>query len=696
MNSPLIFEQSVWLVILVVAMAAAIAALLYFKAKSTYPQWLKYLLFAMRFFSLVIIGLLLLKPYMMQQTTLKEPPVVAVVHDNSASITMSNDSALYGTGYLLKYDSLLNQLSKSFQTDTYLFGSVFSAGKNPDFADAQTDFSAMFDALNQIYYKRNLGAVILLSDGIYNAGFQPEMAASGFPFVVHSVVLGDTAVYPDLSVYDVRYNRKALVNTVFPVEVTVRAQQAFGENMKINLLIDGEPLETKTVAVSSNQFSATLNFLVEADSPGLKNLKINIAYVDGEVNATNNDQMFFVDVMEQQQKIVVLAHAPHPDLAAIKAALGNHYELEYRFGNDMPSENETDADLLILHQLPDGIASEQQIAALLAAQPALPVLWINGQSTAAERFNELQDVISIFSDQSAAVVDASPLLNPNFSAFTTDQFDATQIKDLPPLSVLFGDYQMNTSAEVLFEQQLRGVETKRPLIAFGNSGQRKIGVVAGTGIWRWRLFQFSKTASHQNFDALISKIIQYATLRYDNSLLKIFADEEYAAGSPVKISAEMRNKSGELIVEPQLAIRLFNEQQGLNYNYEFVRRKNDYQLNAGSLEEGIYTYEATASYAGELLKETGRFSVKRSVLEGRQLVAEVNRMRQLAALTGGKTYDLSALNMLLSDLQNDERLVTVSHQEKRFDPLINLEFILAILLVLLSVEWLLRKIFGDY
>ncbi len=139
------------------------------------------------------------------QTTIKEPPVIAVLHDNSASIRMIRDSVYSQQEYLQHYDSLLISLADNYQTDSYLFGSELQTGRFPDFNDAKTDFSGMLASVKQRYYKRNLAAVVLLSDGIYNTGFQPELAVSDFPFVIHTVLLGDTSIYPDASIYEVRY-----------------------------------------------------------------------------------------------------------------------------------------------------------------------------------------------------------------------------------------------------------------------------------------------------------------------------------------------------------------------------------------------------------------------------------------------------------------------------------------------------------
>ena len=696
MNSPIMFEQPLWLLVLVVGGAAALSLLLYYRTKSAYPNWLKVLLFLIRFVTITLIGLLLLKPYLRQQTTIKEPPVIAVLHDNSASVRMIRDSLYSRQDYLQQYDSLLIRLGEKYQTDSYLFGSQLQEGRLPDFSEAKTDFSNMLSAVNQRYYKRNLAAVVLLSDGIYNAGFQPELAVSDFPFVIHSVLLGDTSIYPDASVYDVRYNRKALMESIFPVEVTIRAQQANGKIMQVNLFQNDELLESKSVNIRSNSFSSTLIFLIEANSPGLKNLKLEIEPLEGESYIINNEQVFFVEVIEQKRQIAVIAHAPHPDLAAIKSALGDGYGFDFYFAEAMPNSDADAPDLLILHQLPDGLSSAQNLRNYLNKYPKMPLLVINGQETAVDKFNELQSVLTIDQGQSKTTTDALPLLNKNFSAFTIADFESENTQLWPPLQVVFGDYQSIGNAEVLFTQKIRGVETARPLIMFGRQEERKIGIVSGTGLWRWRLFQFKETGSHQSFDALMGKLIQYAALQQDNSRLKITVEEEYTEGNPVLIQAEIRNRSGELIVEPQLKIRLLNEKKKLYFDYEFANFNKTYQLNAGRLEEGIYTFEATAMLPGESLTETGRFSIKKSVLEGRLLVADAQRMKQIAATTKGKFYQTANFEQLLVDLQQDESLVTVSHQENRYEPLINLKMILVILLILLSIEWLLRKIFGAY
>ena len=60
------------------------------------------------------------------------------------------------------------------------------------FDEQLTDMSSVLQSIERKYYKRNVGAVVLLSDGLYNRGFAPDYIAEHFPFSIYSVVLGET------------------------------------------------------------------------------------------------------------------------------------------------------------------------------------------------------------------------------------------------------------------------------------------------------------------------------------------------------------------------------------------------------------------------------------------------------------------------------------------------------------------------
>ena len=55
------------------------------------------------------------------------------------------------------------------------------------------------------------------------------------------------------------------------------------------------------------------------------------------------------------------------------------------------------------------------------------------------------------------------------------------------LSTVFGEYSLSASSDVLAFQKIGILETNKPLIVLDETTERKIAIVYGEGIWRWKL-----------------------------------------------------------------------------------------------------------------------------------------------------------------------------------------------------------------
>ena len=154
--------------------------------------------------------------------------------------------------------------------------------------------------------------------------------------------------------------------------------------------------------------------------------------------------------------------------------------------------------------------------------------------------------------------------------------------------------------------------------------------------------------------------------------------------------------SGRAVNEPDLQISVFNKNTKQTYDYVFSRGDSNYNLNIGMLPEGIYSYSAKASLGGIDYKADGLFTVESVGVEALDLTANVDRMRSLASQTGGKHYYITDIQNLIQDLKNNPGITSVSRQETRYDDLINLKWLFFGILGLITVEWLLRKVFGIY
>ena len=288
-------------------MGIAFALLLYFKNKKQhYGKPLAVVLFVLRVLIGGVVTMLLFNPYIRQKVSKVEQPIVVLAHDNSASIVLSKDSMYYKESYPTQIAAFEESLKKNFQVDEYLFGQEVRDESELDFTDQLTDISALLQSVERNYYKRNVGAVLLFSDGIYNRGFEPSLLTEKLAFPIHTVVLGDTMSYPDLFVKDVHCNRKVSLGSTFPIRVVVGAIDCSGKKAELTLSEDGRVMSHQYIDVSSNRFSKEVDFMLDADRKGVRQIEIEVKGLENESQRLNNVKRIFVDVQEQQYKVLFL------------------------------------------------------------------------------------------------------------------------------------------------------------------------------------------------------------------------------------------------------------------------------------------------------------------------------------------------------------------------------------------------------
>lgn len=683
-----------WMYLVAAAVGITFAMLLYFKNKKQhYGKPLTIILFALRFLMGSIVTMLLFNPYIRQKVSVVEQPTVVLAHDNSASIILSKDSTFFKEEYPVQFADFLEELNRDIQVDPYLFGQTVRGFESLDFTDQLTDISSVLQSVERNYFKRNVGAVLLFSDGIYNRGFEPSLLTDKFAFPIHTVVLGDTMSYPDLFVKDIHYNKKVSLGSTFPVRVVTGAMDCSGKKAELMLSEDGRVVTRQEIEVSSNRFSKEVDFMLEADRKGVRQIEIEIKGLEDESQRLNNVKRIFVEVQDQQYKVLCLADAPHPDLGAMKSVLNDDCEMDFVFGRDAIPDLSA-YQLLILHQTPSQRTDVSALLKQLEQNKRLPVLVVLGNATDVDALGKLQQAIQIRRGVTNTLLDAKGSYNTSFGTFSVSDKLRDNINKYPPLALPHLEINPLMPHDDLLMQDVLGIKSGLPLITF-IKGDRKMAFLFGTNIWRWRLYNYYQEHNSMVFDELFSKTLNYLLLSSDDGSA-VFAKEEYYSNEPVVINAELRNPSNELVTEPDLSIQIINKKTGEIYDYVFSKREHDYELNAGILPEGIYTYRATAEMGGKKIGMNGSFSVVSLGIEAQQLTADMERMRSMATATNGRCYTVDQLPLLLEDLKADTRITSVEHHETRFEDLIHSKWLLFVLIGLAAVEWVLRKMFGTY
>ncbi|MCX6231203.1 MAG: hypothetical protein NTZ33_06630 [Bacteroidetes bacterium] len=683
------------MIVFCVAAGLIYAGILYYKNKSSmYSPLLQKSMAVLRFLTVFLLAFLLLSPLIKIVTQNNEKPVIVVVQDNSQSIAVAKDSLFYKTEYRKKLESLISTLEKKYEVKTFSFDDKMHEELNFAFNGKQTDISNVFDELITRYTNRNIGAIILASDGIYNKGSNPLYVADKIKVPFYTIALGDTSVHKDLLIQKVNFNRITYLGNTFPLEILVNANKAKGLSSKLIVKHGEKEIFNKTINFSSDEYIETVNVVTEAKESGLQRYTISITPVSGELTLSNNRKDIFIEVLDARQKILILAAYPHPDVSAIKQSLENNknYEVEVSLANDF-NKTITDYNLVILHQLPAITVNSSRIFNAIQ-KTNLPLLYILGAQSNITQFNTLQSGLNIVV-KNQNYNDALPSVSNEFSYFTVSDECRKMLNNFPPLSSPFGNYQQVTSAEPFIMQKIGNIVSNQPLILFNQSLNNKTGIITGEGLWKWKLANYAQRNNTEAFDEIICKTVQYLSVKVDKGLFRVIGNHVFNENQAIEFDAELYNDSYELVNDADLNLIITNK-EGKKFPYQFSKTSNAYHLNAGSFPVGDYKYQSTVKQKSKTLTQNGSFTVVAEDIEFVNTVANHQLLYNIAKKHGGEMLYPNELDKLTDLLNNREDIKVVKYTQKRFNDLVNLYWILILIIALLTSEWFLRKRNGGY
>lgn len=678
-------------------MAAGLAAgfLLYYRDRNSgIPLKFRRIMLVFRSVVITLISFLLMSPMLRLTSRSIEKPLIIFAQDNSRSITALPDSSFYKNEYPEMIRKMQDELSGDFELRTFTFGEMLSDTSHIDFSENATAFSPLFDELKSRFANRNIGALILASDGIYNKGSDPLHAAGRLNYPVYTIAMGDTNIRRDVIVSKVNYNRIAYLGNSFPVEVIVNANRCSGASANLSLTLNGNMVSSKPLSITDDRFTSSVVFMADATRPGVMHYRISASSVSGEVNTDNNSMDIYIEVLDARDKVLILAGAPHPDVAALKQSVeGNrNYEAEVVMLNDF-SGTVNQYGLVILHQVPfRGKPIPEFLRTSNAALPSL--LYILGANSDLQAFNSLKSGVSVLQTISKSD-DAHPLLSTDFSLFTPGENIRRMLNAYPPLSVPFAEYRFNAPMQTLFYQKIGNVPTSKPLLTFNTVSQNKTGVLCGEGIWRWRLHNYMINSEHEAFDDIVNRILQYLGAREDRSRFRIYCENVFGGNEPVVMEAEVYNDAYEAVNDADVEL-VITGPDGKKYNYTFGRSGKGYYLQAGLFPPGEYTYIATVKTGGKLLSKSGMFSVSRLNLEYLSLTADHRTLFNLANSHNGEMLYPADISLLPAKIKAREDIKAVSYTHRSLSDLVNLFWVLLLILLLIGAEWVMRKMNGTY
>lgn len=657
------------------------SAMLYVRDKQNAERSkiLLYSLAALRFVSVSLIAILLLDIFIKRLVNETEKPVIILAQDNSSSIVAGKDSSKLKSEYTKALASFITNVKDKYDIKSYQFDSESKASETFDFKGKETDISKLFSDIENNYANKNIGAIILATDGIYNKGTNPLYSIEKFNAPIYTIALGDTIPLKDVWIQTINHNQVAYLGNSFPVEVVVNAIDLKDKSISVSISQNGKVLKTENLTINSNAFSTTLNYLLEADKPGIQKYTVAISYLNEDKNIQNNTQSFIIDVIDNREKVLILANAPHPDIAALEQSISapQTYEVEVTLINEF-SKPLKPYSLVIIHQvnnIPQRINNE---------------LKANNQSVFYIGANTGSSAKTLFSSKNN---DAEGVYQKEFSLFTLSDELKNYIKDFPAVATPFRNGAVANGANILIAQKIGVVETEDPLLLFTEINGVKTAQFLGDGIWKWRMRDYADHNNHNLFNELISKTVQYLSVKADKSFFRVFTKKIINENEAIDFTAEVYNQSYELVTEPDVTL-ILKDNKNKTYNYTFNKKQTMYGLSAGQFPAGEYSYEAKVKYGDKLYTKTGIIIIKEIVSEKINTVANHQLLFQISKQSGGKLFYENQLEQLQKEILASDSIKSITYSHKQLTDLVNLKWLFFVILAFLSIEWFLRKYNG--
>lgn len=171
----LILQYNPWLIALCLLAGFIYAFALYYKTRQFRDKnkIIVPALFLARFITVSLISFFLLSPLVKRITERTVRPVLLIAQDYTLSLQNAyTEDELNNIDASIRHIS--RELGKKYDVHEFSLGGDISNGFSDSFNLKSTNISVLLNYMNNAYDSRELAAVVLSSDGIYNEGTNPD------------------------------------------------------------------------------------------------------------------------------------------------------------------------------------------------------------------------------------------------------------------------------------------------------------------------------------------------------------------------------------------------------------------------------------------------------------------------------------------------------------------------------------------
>lgn len=696
--------------LLVTAAVVALALWAYRFAVPPLPAAARRLLPVLRIAALVMLAWLLAQP------ALERPsggtPHLVVLVDRSGSMALP--VAPHGIARAAAADRAVEQIRDAWRGRAVVDVRPFAATLASDSARAArpspgaTALGDAFTALGASPEGQRAAGVVVVSDGVVNAGVDPVEAARALGVPVHAVVTGQSGA-PDRAVAEVEAPPTARVGQPVPVRVRVTTTEPRGTAVPVQLMDDGRELAHGTAIAPGSGADAELELRATPSRAGLAVWTARVDSLPGEISTANDARGVALEVAPGKLRVVIATGGLNWDVSFLRRSLsgdsslavvsferdrGAWRALEPENAGATPVSALRGASVVVLDGVaPPEVSGEFDAALAAFVRQGGGLLALGGPSPGLARLRtgRLGGELGVVA--SGAGFGAAPVGRSGTPAPTAEGRDVLQWDDDPAR----GDrawHEAAPLADVLGvtpgagDRVLLAASPGPPLLLARHIGRGQVLLVNGTGFWRWSLSGVDERAADRG-RTLWRRLAHWLAEPAQGEPLRVKPERWLtAAGEPVRLFATLQDLQFRPVAGASVAGEL-EDAAGHTHAITFAPQSaGSYVAQLDGLAPGRYHVRARATRGGAALGQAGTdFAVDRWSLELARTAPDSAALAAIAAATGGRVGTADHVAGWARSLGARALAVSRSETVKLWQS----PWVFALVVGALSVEWAWRR-----
>lgn len=695
------------LLLLIALLAFSAAWWLYRKSPPSVSNTKKYILTAFRSMLFFLIVLLLFSPtlYLLFQEEMIDKTAVFI--DNSFSMQIREG----GQERWQQTRDLVRKLRKISSAEEEWKWYSFNSQINEINADSlkPSRGGTNFEQVVQFIKKNGLQKAFIISDGNYTEGVYPLSRKYFTDCKIFTIGMGQKEDAGDVFISDVVFEKFIYQGKMARVSVEVGSRK-LREKVKLRLkLMQGRiQLATRFIDFDSSNSFKRVELQYTPQSLGLGKFTAIIEPFPQEANIRNNRYSFTQETLKAKVRIAIFSGSPGYESKFIHFLLGQEADFvtrllaEDRRGNFIGLRRPVpwdSLDVFILQDYPGKNSRKQildRIAKRLGSGKAGAVFYF-GKNADLSKLDALRDFLPFKSSlktlpNPVAASVYEPQISPRqtlLNLFDDRQQEARYWRTIPPLELYYKPPQFKKGTAVLL-QCVSGRQYYPALIAQELKGNTFFTFM-GQGFWKWHFLLQDETGLQSGYQNLLKRVIRRLANRSELKRVTLECDAKTTnSGKKVRLKGHIYNSAFQRLKEGEMTITV---RQGEEQFQIPVQRDSSGRFSAQFIpvNDGRYKISAEGYHKG-VYQGKDSLIVEAMPMEKEFLHPARNDefLKKLAAVGSGFYVSANGIDSLESQLHPaTTRVQRQENIELWYQPLL-----LILIIVLVTIEWLLRKRWG--